>query len=101
MRAHGRTDGNQTAIVAALRKAGASVRITSMVGDGWADVVVGYCGIDQQVEIKTPGGDLTPAQRKHHREWRDRGRPVVVVESVADALDLIRAMRAEAWRRHV
>jgi len=89
MRRAGRTDANQSVIVAALRAAGASVAITSGAGNGLPDLLVGWRGETILMELKD--GDkppsakqLTPAESYFVEHWR--GRPVVVVESVEDAL---------------
>ena len=48
----GRTDANQPQVVKALRDAGATVAITSMVGDGFPDLVVGFRGETLLIEVK-------------------------------------------------
>jgi len=85
----GRIDANQGVIVAALRAAGASVAITSGAGNGLPDLLVGWRGETLLMELKD--GDkppsakvLTPAEAYFVEHWR--GRPVVIVESVEDAL---------------
>jgi len=57
-----RIDTNQTKIVYALRKSGCSVYVTSMVGHGFPDIVVGFDGINYLFEIKNP--DNPPSKRK-------------------------------------
>jgi hypothetical protein len=52
MRKRGRTDANQTKVVEHLRRAGLSVAITSMVGNGFPDLVVAGRG-------KLPGWSRT------------------------------------------
>jgi Holliday junction resolvase len=47
-----RIDANQNEIVNQLRKIGASVFITSMVGKGFPDIVVGLRGINFLIELK-------------------------------------------------
>jgi len=93
MRRAGRVDANQAGIVAALRKAGATVQILAAVGDGCPDLLAGYRGGNWLLEVKDgmqpPSGRLlTPAQREWHRTWRGQK---VVVESVAEALQAIGA----------
>lgn len=88
----GRTDANQTAIVDALRKVGASVAITSGVGQGLPDLIVGWRGKNLLMELKD--GDKPPSARKltdAEQYFVDHwtGRPVVIVESVEDALRAI------------
>ena len=94
MRRAGRTDKNQAVIVQALRAAGASVAITSGAGDGLPDLLVGWRGETHMLELKNPDVDkthkqLTPAEAYFVAHWR--GRPVVIVESVEDALRAIGA----------
>ena len=92
MRRAGRIDENQGEIVRALRAVGASVAITSGAGDGLPDLLVGWQGETHMLEVKNPDvprrdKQLTAAERYFVEHWR--GRPVVVVESGADALRAI------------
>ena len=92
MRRAGRIDANQGVIVAALRGVGASVAITSGAGDGLPDLIVGFRGETYLLEVKdsekVPSAKrLTPAEQHFVDNWR--GRPVVIVETVADALRAI------------
>jgi len=94
MRRAGRTDQNQAAIVQALRAVGASVAITSGAGGGLPDLLVGLAGETHMLELKNPDvprrdKQLTPAEAYFVAHWR--GRPVVIVESVEDALRAIGA----------
>lgn len=91
MRKRGRKDSNQTPIVEALRLAGATVAITSGLGSGFPDLVVGFRAANFLLEIKD--GDapmsqrrLTPDEQKWHDEWRGK---VWTVMSVKDALHVI------------
>ena len=49
-----RTDGNQTQVVADLRKMGVSVLIISSIGDGAPDLVCALDGHTIMVELKDP-----------------------------------------------
>ena len=84
-------DGNQAAIVASLRAAGASVAVTSMVGGGFVDLVVGFKGNTYLVECKNPDGrgrnSLTPAELEWFRSWK--GGPAAVVNSPEEAMRVI------------
>lgn len=68
-------DGNQSEIVECLREIpGVKVAITSAVGEGFGDIVVGYRGFNFMFEIKDPSKpkadqELTPDQKKFHSEW--------------------------------
>lgn len=92
-----RTDLNQTPIVKTLRQVGVSVAVTSGVGDGFPDIVVGgvmpcCCGSGRRVkqtriiEIKSLTGILTPDQQEFHDAWRGQ---LDVARSEADALALV------------
>jgi hypothetical protein len=84
-------DGNQATIVATLRAAGASVTITSMVGGGFVDLVVGFRGSTFLVECKNPNGrgrnSLTPAEVEWFKSWK--GGPAAVVNSPEEALSTL------------
>ena len=86
-----RVDENQAAIVAALRKAGASVFIASKVGGGFPDLVAGFGGITYLLEVKNPlkpksDRQLTPDQALFFCFWRGH---VEVVETVDQALQAV------------
>lgn len=92
MRYANRIDANQNAIVDAMRKAGAVVRIISQ-GDGIPDLLVGYKGYTILMEVKD--GDkvpsarkLTEAEQKFFDDWR--GGMLVIVNSVEEALEILK-----------
>lgn len=75
-------DSNQTRVVAALRRAGLSVAVTSSLGNGFPDLVVAGYSIHEKnpgnktivVELKNPdmppsGQKLTPDEIKFMDEW--------------------------------
>lgn len=87
-----KVDANHNLIVAALRTAGASVQSLAAVGHGVPDILVGIAGETYLLEIKDgskPASQrkLTDDQTVWHSTWR--GKPVVVVETEADALRAI------------
>jgi len=87
-----RTDGNQTLIVQQLRRCGFSVHITSMVHDGFPDIVVGWRGINYLFEIKDgnkppSARKLTPDEKKWHDAWKGS---VHVVKSFDECLEILR-----------
>jgi hypothetical protein len=89
-----KVDANQPEIVDALRRAGASVRHTHMIGAGFPDIAVGYRSQTVLVEIKD--GSKPPSARKltadearFFEEWRGAA---AVVETVDDALALLKEM---------
>ena len=92
MRLAARTDRNHKEIVRVLRQLGASVCDLSGVGHGCPDILVGFRGKTHLMEIKDGLKSpcrrrLTPDEQEWHESWR--GRPVAVVESVPDALEVI------------
>ena len=77
-----------------MRRHGASVGITSSTGQGFVDVVVGFCGINRLVEIKDgekqrSSRKLTKDEREFHMKW---GGSAAVIDNTAEALDLLIAM---------
>lgn len=86
-----RTDANQQHIVKALRKIGFSVFITSMVGQGFGDIVVGVHGRNFLFEVKD--GDkhasqqrLTNAENLFHLTWKGQ---IDIITCPQDAIDII------------
>lgn len=93
MRRAAKVDGNQRAVVDALRAAGCTVVSMAALGDGAPDLLVGYQGNTVLLEVKDgaqrpSARKLTPLQEKWHAGWR--GRPVLVVNSADEALAVIR-----------
>lgn len=87
-----RVDATQKAVVDALRKIGASVRVTSMLGQGFPDLTVGYQGLTFLVEVKDgslkPSAQrLTPDEQRFVEGWR--GSAVMIVGSAAEAVETI------------
>lgn len=81
MRKRGRTDANQTKVVEHLRRAGLSVAVTSMIGNGFPDLVVaGFRRFQKTpvtvlVELKNPdmppsGQRLTDDEIKFMDTWK-------------------------------
>lgn len=96
MRRASRIDANQPEIVDALRKAGASVRPTHMVGAGFPDLVVGYGKQTFLVEVKDGSKArsrqrLTEDQIDFFDEWRGHA---VVINSVDAALAWLAEVKA-------
>lgn len=91
MRRAARVDANQSAVIDALRQAGATVVSLSAHGKGLPDILVGYRRINALVEIKDgrkppSARELTPDQVKFHTMW---GGQVDVVTSIPEALALL------------
>jgi hypothetical protein len=76
MRRHGRTDANQTEIVAALRGIGAHVQSLADVGKGCPDLLVSFRGAWFVLKLKSPGGKLTDDER----DWHNAARASVFVD---------------------
>lgn len=87
-----RTDANQTEIVKALRSIGALVWVSSGVGGGFPDLVVGYRRTIFLLEIKdgnkAPSAQkLTPDEEMFHQLWQ--GYDVYVVRSPEEAINTV------------
>ena len=74
-----RRDANEAAIVAALRKIG--VQVWRISAPGLPDLITHHRGTWRPLEIKRPGGSLTPAQRETARTA-----PFAMVSSVSEAV---------------
>lgn len=104
MHRRARVDANQTAIVDVLRRAGRSVAITSSLGHGFPDVVVGWrgtccdhdCSAPEHIRgrlclpVEIKDGELSPSRQRltpdeahFHATWRG---PIMVVKTMAEAL---------------
>jgi hypothetical protein len=95
MRRAAKVDRNHAEIRDALRSfPGVTVRDCSHVGGGFPDLVVGFRGITMLLEIKD--GAKVPSARRltsHQRTFAEQwtGSPIWVVESVAQAIDVVLA----------
>ena len=56
---------------------------------GWPDIQLIADGRYYGIEVKTPTGRLSPAQRSLHKRLEDNGCQVVVVRSVEQAMDAV------------
>lgn len=82
-----RVDENQAAIVAFLRGKGWNVAVTSSLGHGFVDLVVGRGAFARLLEVKDGAKPpsarvLTPAEAKFREVWRD---VYLIVTSPLDA----------------
>ena len=94
MRRAARVDNNAGEIVAALRKAGAYVRVITQ-GDGLPDLLVGYRGCTLLIEIKDGAKppsqqQLTTAEQKFFDEWP--GGTLLKANSVDAAIAALRSV---------
>lgn len=90
MRRAGKIDANQIACTKALRDAGMTVVITSGLGKGFPDAVVGFRGVNVLLEIKslkaiTHRGqkELTGDEERFIATW---GGQVAIVETAEEAV---------------
>lgn len=86
MRRAAKIDVNQNEIVEYLRSVGASVAITSAIGKGFPDLVVGWNGRNYLVEVKAPKGKLTEDQYTFAGHWKGQ---IAIVRAIVDAADLL------------
>lgn len=91
MRRASKIDRNQPEIVAALRRAGATVQPLHTVGGGCPDLLVGFRGVNFIIEVKDwqaarSDRELNPAQVEWHDGWKGT---VHKVETVDAALAVI------------
>lgn len=92
-----RVDDGQKAIVKAFREMGCTVLHLFREGDDAPDLLVGTCGIDQLVEVKSANGSLSEGQFKFHQDWR--GSRPVVIRTVKEAALLVGEMGERARRK--
>ncbi len=91
MRRAAKIDANQNQVVKDLRKLGFSVRITSSLGQGFVDLVLGKAKKNYLVELKDgskppSARKLTPDEEKFIEEWKGS---VIVASSLEEILNQI------------
>jgi len=91
-----RVDAHQAETVELLRAAGYAVAVTSRLGGGFPDLVVGKGTQVWLVELKERGKNLTPAEQQFHESWASRARPVLIAR---DPFGLLRYLQAQTGRR--
>lgn len=97
----GKPDANQQGMVDLARRLGATVRITTLVGFGFPDVVIGFRGINLLGEAKLPDTVVVGRKRKprkptkteqrqagFRREWTGQ------VAEIAGAADMVALLTA-------
>jgi hypothetical protein len=87
-----KVDGNQAAVVAALRAVGATVQSLASVGGGCPDLLVGYRGRTYLLEVKDgakrpSSRRLRPGQETFRDRWR--GATVATVHGPEEALQVV------------
>lgn len=93
MRKRGRIDGNQVAIVRALRQMGYSVLSISDIGNGAPDLVIGAAGKNYLVELKdwtqpVSKRKLTLDEKAFHLGWQGQ---ISVAETIEDIWEIMEA----------
>lgn len=86
-----KTDSNQKQLVNQLRKLGMSVAVTSSLGDGFPDLVVGFRSQNFLFELKNPNlppsrRKLTPDEQTFFSIWKGS---VHKVETIDDVLKIV------------
>lgn len=94
MRRRARTDGNQSEIVAALRKAGALVHCTHQLGGGFPDLFCNYRGRIFGFEVKDPtqkpsDRKLTADEQAFHENWNRSGQTIFVIETAEQGIKIM------------
>jgi len=84
-----RVDRNQPKIVKELRDLGYSVAITSDLGRGFPDIVVGYAGLNILVELKADGKKkLTDDEEKFFSDWQGQVNKCCTTQEILQAIRL-------------
>lgn len=96
MRRAARVDGNQSTVVALLRRLGCSVQPLHVVGQGCPDLLIGVAGVNLLGEVKDPAKPLsarrlTIDQEVWHHAWQGQ---VAVLEVEDDVVTLVERARA-------
>lgn len=91
-----RVDGNQTAIVMALRAHGWSVLSLSTVGKGCPDLLVGAQSLNILLEVKMPKGKLRPKQEAFTQSWHGQ---CATVTSAEDAVTMVGLIVKANWEQ--
>lgn len=93
-----RVDANQKEITAALRKMGVCVAVTSSLGSGFPDIVLGMNGRNYLIELKD--GTKPPSARKltkqeeaFHESWLGQ---IAIINSLDEAIEFVNRKRLEA-----
>lgn len=92
MRRKARVDDNQSEIVKALRKIpGVTVAVTSMMGNGFPDIVLSYKDFNYMIELKDGNKPkhqqkLTEDEIKFHKSWTGQ---IAVCSNLDEILELL------------
>lgn len=92
MRIAAKIDSNQNEVIKSLRQIpGVTIAITSQLGGGFADFLLGYKGVNFMIELKDGAKSpsqrkLTPDEEKFHAAWSGQ---ISVCNSFEDVFALI------------
>ncbi len=94
MRRFARTDDNQQLIVKQLRQLGCSVAITSMIGKGFPDFIVGYQNKNWMIELKEgkrkpSEKGLTMDEAKFFTAWKGQVDKCESLEEICKVIGII------------
>jgi len=88
-RRKGKPDKNQAQIIQYLKDIGASVLVTSGLGDGAPDIAVGFRGRNYLFEIKNPENKyygVSKKQARWHDEWNGHVSVVWNLEEILEEM---------------
>ncbi len=91
-----RVDGNQTAIIKALRAERCTVLSLSTVGKGCPDLLVGVAGLNILLEVKLPKGKLRGSQEAFRLRWNGQ---CATVTSAEDAVKMVQTIVKANWEQ--
>jgi hypothetical protein len=89
-----RKDTNHNEIADAFQRCGWYWKDTYQLGLGFGDGVASRPWVNVIIEIKAPGGRLTPAEQEFHEIWPG---PVEVVTSLDDVLKVNEKYARPDW----
>jgi VRR-NUC domain len=90
----GHHDANHGELAKVFEDLGCTVADTSAAGFGFPDIVLGLIGQTHLVEVKDTDGRLSASQERFIRDWR--GGRIVVIETAAEAIAHVQAIRRAA-----
>jgi hypothetical protein len=85
---HGKRDLNHDSIKATFEQLGCTITDTADLGNGFPDLVVGICGVNLLVEVKSADGELSEGQAGWHERWKGQ---VAVVRSKEEVISLVQS----------
>lgn len=86
MRRAAKVDTAHPEIVEGLRAIGCDVQSLASVGNGCPDLLCHFRGAYSLIEVKSPGEQLNPIQKRWHAQWKG---PAHVVWSLQEAIAVV------------